>query len=311
MKFNDLQFKISNEVKDALSSGNPVVALESTIISHGMSYPFNVQLATEVEQIIRDNGAVPATIAILDGIIRIGVTEDEIEIIATNRSMRKTSRRDIPIVVAEKGFGATTVSGTMLCASLAGIKVFVTGGIGGVHKGAQETFDISSDLTELQRTPVAVVCSGAKSILDLELTLECLETLGVPVIGYQTDDFPAFYSRESGLSVDYNAESTKKIARIMKTKWDLGLEGGLVIACPISPEDEIPSEEMQKLIKKAVKEAEKENIKGKYLTPFLLREIHTQTRGKSITANCALVKNNAIIGSNIAADYSRMLKEGL
>lgn len=307
MNFKNLPLKISDEVKDALDSKKPVVALESTIISHGMTYPFNVQLAIEVEQIIRENGAVPATIAILDGIIRVGVTEDEIEIIATNRSMRKTSRRDIPIVIAEKGYGATTVSGTMLCAKLVGIKVFVTGGSGGVHRGAQDSFDISSDLTELQRTPVAVVCSGAKSILDLELTIERLETLGVPVIGYQTDDFPAFYSRESGLSVDFNAEDTKTIAKIMKTKWELGLEGGLVIACPIPPEDEIPSEEMQKLIKKAVKEAEKENIKGKYLTPFLLREIHSQTRGKSITANCALVKNNAVIGSSIALNYSKII----
>ncbi len=311
MKLDKLPVKIADDVEKALKNGEPVVALESTIISHGMSYPFNVQLATEVEEIIRNNGATPATIAIIDGIIRIGITEQEIELIATNRSMRKTSRRDIPIVVSEKGFGATTVSGTMFCASLAGIKVFVTGGIGGVHRGAADSFDISSDLTELILSPVAVVCAGAKSILDLELTLERLETSGIPVIGYQTDEFPAFYSRESGLPVDLNASSPQKIAEVMKTKWELGMHGGLVIACPIPEEDEIPAEEMNKFIKKALKEAEKENIKGKYVTPFMLQEIHNQTRGKSVEANCSLVRNNAVIGSAIARHYSRLMKEGV
>jgi len=304
-----LPIRISEEVKQALDSKKPVVALESTIISHGLSYPFNVQLANEVEKIIRDNGAIPATIAILEGIIKIGLTENEIEFVATNRSVKKTSRRDISVMVSQKGFGATTVSGTMFCAGLAGIRVFVTGGIGGVHKGAAETFDISSDLTEISRTSVAIVCSGAKSILDIGLTLEKLETLEVPVIGYQTDSFPSFYSKSSGFPVDFNIESTEQIANIMKTKWDLELNGGLIIACPIPEQDEIPSEEMEKLIKKALKEAEKENIRGNHLTPFLLREIHSQTRGKSIAANISLVKNNALIGSSIAVNYSKIINE--
>lgn len=309
MSIQKLPIKISDEVKNALEEKAPVVALESTIISHGMSYPFNAELAHEVEEIIRKNGATPATIAIINGIIRIGLDEDAIEFLSTDRSIRKTSRRDLPIILSEKGNGSTTVSGTMFCAALAGIKIFVTGGIGGVHRGASETFDVSADLTELAISPVAVVCAGAKSILDLPLTLERLETLGVPVLGYQTDEFPAFYSRETGLPVDYNAESALKAAEIIKMKWDLDMSGGLVVACPIPEEDEIPAEEMHMFIKKALKEAEKEGIKGKYVTPFLLRELHTQTRGKSVEANCALVRNNAAIGSEIAKHYSVLVKE--
>lgn len=308
MNLDKLPLIIADEVKKAFESNIPVVALESTIISHGMSYPFNVQLAGEVEEIVRKNGAVPATIALIDGIIRIGLTEEQIEFIATDRTVRKTSRRELPIVIADKGHGSTTVSGTMFCASLAGIKVFATGGIGGVHKGAAESFDISSDLTELSVTNVAVVCAGAKSILDIGLTLEQLETLSVPVIGYQTDEFPAFYTRESGFGVDYNADSPQKIAAIMKAKWDLGTKGGLVIACPIPEEDEIPSEEMHKYIKKAAKEAEKESIRGKYVTPFMLQEIHNQTRGKSVEANSSLVKNNAAIASAIARSFAELSK---
>ncbi len=308
MKTAKLPVKIADEVKQALEDHAPVVALETTIISHGMSYPFNVQLASEVEEIIRHNGAVPATIAVINGIIKIGISESEIEFIATERSIRKASRRDLPIITAAKLNGSTTVSGTMFCAQLAGIKVFVTGGIGGVHKGAPETFDISADLTELMSTSVAVVCAGAKSILDLPLTLERLETNGVPVIGYQTDEFPAFFSRESGLPVDYNAQNTEIIAAIMKNKWDLGLTGGIVVGCPIPSEDEIPAIEMDKFIKKALKEAEKENIKGKYLTPFMLQEIHNQTRGRSVEANTSLVKNNAQIGAEIARHYSKLTK---
>ncbi len=309
MNSNNLPIIIADEVREAVASNRPVVSLESTIISHGMSYPFNVELAEELESIVRGKGAVPATTAIIDGIIRVGLTEKQIELIGTDRTVRKTSKREIPIIAAEKGHGSTTVAATMFCASLAGIKVFVTGGIGGVHRDAQQTFDISSDLTELSETSVAVVCAGAKSILDIGLTLEKLETLNVPVIGYQTDDFPAFYSRESGFGVDYNADSAEKIAGIMKTKWDLGMKGGLVIACPIPEEDEIPAEEMDEFIKKALKEAEKESIRGKYVTPFMLQEIHTQTRGRSIKANMSLIKNNAEIGTEIAKAYCSMLEQ--
>lgn len=308
MNLDNLPIAIADEVKSALEEGRPVVALESTIISHGMSYPFNVRLAEELEGIVRKKGAVPATIAVIDGIIRIGLSQKQIEIIGTDRSVRKTSKRELPLVIAEKGHGSTTVAATMFCAELAGIKVFVTGGIGGVHKDAQRTFDISADLTELSSSSVAVVCAGAKSILDIGLTLERLETLNVPVIGYQTDEFPAFYSRESGFGVDYNASSAEKIASIMKTKWDLGIRGGILIACPIPEEDEIPAEEMSAFIKKAAKEAEKEGIRGKYITPFMLQEIHTQTRGKSIEANISLIKNNAEIGSEIASIYASMNK---
>ncbi len=306
MNLTNLPISISDEVQSALKDNLPIVALESTIISHGMSYPFNVRLSEEVEKIIRHHGAVPATIAIINGVIKIGLSEEEVEFIATDRSVKKTSKREIPLLLANKGCGSTTVSATIFCAALIGIKVFVTGGIGGVHKDAQYTFDISSDLTELSNYNIAVICAGAKSILDIGLTLEKLETLSVPVIGYKTDEFPAFYSRESGFGVDINAESVEKVAMIMKYKWDLGINGGIVVGCPIPRQDEIPAEEMAGYIKKAVKEAEKESIKGKYLTPFMLQEIHTHTRGKSIDANISLIKNNALIGSKIAIKYCEL-----
>lgn len=308
MRIEELPIKISSELREALNSGMPVVALESTIIAHGMSYPFNVQLASEVEAIVRKGGATPATIAILDGVIRIGLDEDELERLGTDRSIRKCSKKDLPIIIATGASGATTVSATMFCASLVGIKIFVTGGIGGVHRGAETSFDISSDLTELQHTQTAVVCAGAKSILDIPLTLEQLETYAVPVIGYQTDEFPSFYSRESGCPVDYNAPNTMKIAEILKHKWDMGISGGAVIACPIPKEFELPAADLDKLIKKSLKEAEKENIRGKYLTPFILQELHSQTRGKSLEANCELVKNNAAVGSELAKNYCELVK---
>lgn len=303
MNLKNLPVVISDEVQNAIDKNLPIVALESTIIAHGLAYPFNIQIAEELENTIREKNATPATIALIDGEIRIGLTKKQIEFIATDRNVRKTSKREIPFVISDKGHGATTVSATMFCASLAGIKVFATGGIGGVHKDGQNTFDISSDLTELSTTNVAVVCAGAKSILDIGLTLEKLETLNVPVIGYQTDDFPAFYSRESGFGVDYNADSAQRVAEIMKIKWDLNIQGGLLIGCPISEEDEIPYDTMKEYINKALKEAEKESIRGKYLTPFLLKEIHNSTRGKSIDANMSLVKNNASIAAEIACAY--------
>ena len=299
MNLKNLPVIISDEVQNAINKKMPIVALESTIIAHGLAYPFNIQIAEEIENIIREKNATPATIALIDGIIRIGLEKKQIEFIATNRNVRKTSKREIPFVLSDKGHGATTVS-------LAGIKVFATGGIGGVHKDGQNTFDISSDLTELSTTNVAVVCAGAKSILDIGLTLEKLETLNVPVIGYQTDDFPAFYSRESGFGVDYNADSAQRVAEIMQIKWELGINGGLLIGCPISEKDEIPYDTMKEYINKALKEAEKESIRGKYLTPFLLKEIHNSTRGKSINANMSLIKNNASIAAEIACAYSQL-----
>ncbi|AKM18677.1 pseudouridine-5'-phosphate glycosidase [Geobacillus stearothermophilus] len=294
----------SEEVAQAKAEKKPIVALESTIISHGMPYPENVQTAKDVERIIRDRGAVPATIAIIDGKIKIGLTDDELELLGTSHDVEKVSRRDLPYVVAMKKHGATTVAGTMICAQMAGIRVFATGGIGGVHRGAEQTMDISADLQELSRTNVAVVCAGAKSILDLGLTLEYLETHGVPVIGYQTDVLPAFYSRTSPFRVGYRLDSAKEIAQFLETKWKLGLNGGVVIANPVPKEEELEESYITAIIEQALKEAEKQHITGKAVTPFLLDRVKTLTGGKSLQANIALVKNNAALAADLARELS-------
>ena len=293
---------IKPEVEKALEEGTPVVALESTIISHGMPYPKNVETALAVEDVIRKNGAVPATIAIIGGRIKIGLTADEIEYMAKADNVLKVSRRDFPLVISQKLDGATTVAGTMIAANMAGIKVFVTGGIGGVHRGAGESFDISADLEELKMTDVAVVCAGVKSILDIGATLEYLETAGVPVITYGTDVFPAFYSRESGFASECRIDDTAKIADLIRTKDQLGLRGGILIACPVPAEDEIPFDKMDVVIKQALEECEEKGIKGKRITPFLLSRVKDLTEGSSLEANIKLVLNNADIGAKIAAD---------
>lgn len=290
----------SQEVQEAFAAGKPVVALESTIISHGMPYPQNVQTAREVEQIIRDNGAVPATIAIIDGKIKIGLSDDELEMFGNSQGVAKASRRDLAYLVATKQLGATTVATTMIAASLAGIKIFVTGGIGGVHRGAETTMDISADLEELAQTDVAVICAGAKSILDLGLTLEYLETNGVPVIGYGTDVLPAFFTRESDFGLNIRVGNPETVADILRVKWDLGLKGGAVIANPIPEADAMDKSFIDGIINEALKEAEEQNIAGKDVTPFMLGKVKDLTEGTSLEANIALVKNNALIGAQIA-----------
>lgn len=293
---------IKNEVKNALDSGKPVVALESTIISHGMPYPQNIETAKKVEGILRQKGVMPATIAVLKGKLKVGLEDEELEYLAKSKEVLKTSRRDLPFIVAKKLDGATTVAATMIIANLAGIKIFATGGIGGVHRGAQETFDISADLEELAHTNVAVVCAGAKSILDLELTLEYLETKGVPVIGFGTDELPAFYTRSSGFEVDYRIDTAKEIAEALKAKWDLGLQGGVVIANPIPEEAALDQEIISSAIEVALKEAELEGIKGKEITPFLLNKIKEITAGNSLESNIRLVYNNAELAGDIASE---------
>ena len=294
--------EVSQEVKEALENNKPVVALESTIISHGMPYPQNFETALKVEKIIRDNGAVPATIAIINGKLKVGLSESEIEFLGKEGSkIIKVSRRDLAYIVANKLNGATTVATTMIIAELAGVRVFATGGIGGAHRGAETTMDISADLEELSNTNVAVVCAGAKSILDLGLTLEYLETHGVPVLGYQTKQLPAFYTRESGFELDYRIDTPEEIAKIITTKWELGLEGGVVIANPIPEEYSMDYNLITESIKNAVKEAEKNGIKGKETTPFLLGEIKEITKGASLEANIQLVYNNAKLASKIAS----------
>jgi pseudouridine-5'-phosphate glycosidase len=304
-KFIDL----SKEVKEAMEERKPVVALESTIISHGMPYPENIETAKTLENIVREHGAIPATIAIINGRIKIGLSEEELEFMGTSKEILKASRRDLPVVLAKGLSAATTVSATMICANLAGIKVFVTGGIGGVHRGAEQTFDISADLQELANTDVAVVCAGAKAILDLPRTLEYLETFGVPVVGLKTWEFPAFYTRESGLKVDYKVDDEIEAAKIIKTKWDLGLKGGILIANPIPEEYALDKAYIDKAIEDALYEAEKRNIKGKEITPFLLDKIKDLTQGKSLKANIELVKNNAHVGAKIAIELNKLYKE--
>lgn len=297
---------INPEVAKAIEDGKPVVALESTIISHGMPYPKNVETALNVEKVIRDNGAIPATIAILQGRLKVGLTREEIQYLGQGKDVIKTSRRDIPFIVAKKLDGATTVATTMIIANLAGIKVFATGGIGGVHRGAQQTFDISADLQELAHTNVAVVCAGAKSILDIGLTLEYLETQGVPVVGFGTDELPAFYTRKSGFGVDYRIDTAEELASAVKAKWDLGLNGGLVVANPIPEQYQMDYDAITKAINEAVKEAEEKGIKGKESTPFLLAKVKEITGGESLEANIQLVYNNAKVGAQLAVQLSNL-----
>ena len=293
-------FDFKDEVKEALENGRPVVALESTLISHGFPYPKNLKVAGEMEEIIRRYGVVPATIAVIKGKIKIGLRASELEFMATSKDILKASRRDLAAIVAKGLNGATTVAATMLVAERAGIKVFATGGIGGVHRGVEKTFDISADLQELARTSVAVVCSGAKAILDLPLTLEYLETMGVPVIGFGSEELPAFYCRESGLKVDYVVNNEKEAVGIIRTMEDLGLKGGIIIANPVPEEYSISVEYMNEVIEEAVRGTEKEGVKGKKLTPYLLNKIKEITGGKSLKANIELVKDNARVAAKIA-----------
>lgn len=295
----------STEVQEAMAQGKPVVALESTIISHGMPYPQNVKTAREVEQIVRDNGAVPATIAIIDGKIKIGLSDEELEMFGNSQGVAKASRRDLGYLVATKQLGATTVAATMICADLAGIRVFVTGGIGGVHRGAETTMDISADLEELAQTDVAVICAGAKSILDIGLTLEYLETKGVPVVGYGTDTMPAFYTRSSEFGLTLRADDATTVAEMLRAKWDLGLKGGAVIANPIPEADAMEDSFINGIIESALEEAKANNIAGKDVTPFMLGKVKELTEGKSLDANIALVKHNAVIGTQIAVAFNK------
>ncbi len=296
--------RLTDEVATALRDGAPVVALESTIISHGMPYPRNVAMAREVEAIVRDCGAVPATIAVLGGAPRIGLGDDDLELLGSHDDVAKVSIRDLPYVVARGAHGATTVASTMRLAALAGISVFVTGGLGGVHRGASTSFDESADLTELATSDVAVVSAGVKSILDIGLTLERLETLGVPVLVHGSDEFPSFYSRSSGHRAPMRADSAAEIAAVMRTKWDLGLAGGVVVANPIPVEDEIAADEIAEVIDRALGEADRQGVRGKDITPYLLGRIVELTDGASLTANIALVRANARLGAAVARAYS-------
>lgn len=292
--------QVRKEVSEALKNGQPVVALESTIISHGMPYPQNVQTALMLENIIKKAGAVPATIGIIDGEIIVGMNEKQIEEFGKRHGIRKVSRRDLPVVVAKKQWGATTVAATMIIAAMAKIEVFVTGGIGGVHRHAETTFDISADLDEFAMTEVTVVSSGAKAILDLPLTLEYLETKGVTILSYQSDQFASFYSRDSGLKLEDRMESAAEIAKVIKTKRELHLKGGILVSNPIPQAYEMPKKEIDEAIAKALESSERLGIKGKDVTPFLLKEIATITEGKSLETNIELIKNNALLGAEIA-----------
>jgi pseudouridine-5'-phosphate glycosidase len=298
---------LSDEVAAALREHRPVVALESTLIAHGMPWPRNVETAHAVESAVREAGAVPATIAVLDGRCKAGLSTDDIERIGHGgNALAKVSRRDLPVVVARGGTGATTVAATMIIAGLAGIRVFATGGIGGVHRGGAATFDVSADLQELARTPVAVVCAGAKSILDLGLTLEYLETLGVPVLGFRTERLPAFYSRDSGFALDARFDTPRELARVMHAQWQLGLGGGLVIANPIPEAHEVPREHVEHVTRQALADARTDGITGKALTPFLLARVNALTRGASLEANVALVVNNARLAAQVGAAYAEL-----
>ena len=294
---------ISTEVQQALKTGLPIVALESTIISHGMPFPQNLKTALTVEKIIREENAVPATIAILNGRIKIGLSQHELEQFAKQTSQIKVSRRDLPLVISQKQSGGTTVAATMICAKLAGIAVFVTGGIGGVHRESENTMDISADLMELAQTNVAVVCAGIKSILDIPRTLEYLETQGVPVIGYKTEEFPAFYTPSSGSLVQSRLDTPEEIAHCMKIKWKLGLDGGIVIGNPVQEQDAMDASIIQQAISEALRHAAQKQIEGKNVTPFLLERINRLTMGESLKSNISLVCNNAHLGAKIAVAY--------
>ena len=294
---------ISTEVQQALKTGLPIVALESTIISHGMPFPQNLKTALTVEKIIREESAIPATIAILNGRIKIGLSQHELEQFAKHTSQIKVSRRDLPLVISQKQSGGTTVAATMICAKLAGIAVFVTGGIGGVHRESENTMDISADLMELAQTNVAVVCAGIKSILDIPRTLEYLETQGVPVIGYKTEEFPAFYTPSSGSLVHSRLDTPEEIAHCMKIKWKLGLDGGIVIGNPVQEQDAMDASIIQQAISEALRDAAQKQIEGKNVTPFLLERINRLTMGESLKSNISLVCNNAHLGAKIAVAY--------
>lgn len=295
---------VDPEVADAVAAGKPVVSLESTIITHGMPYPQNLEMAKSVEQVIRDNGAVPATIALMDGKMMAGVAGADLERLAKEgHSAAKASRRDLASILAKKQMAGTTVATTMMVSAMAGIHVFATGGIGGVHRGAEETFDTSADIPELAKTPVAVVCAGAKSLLDIPKTLEVLETNGVPVIGYGTDAFPAFYVRDSGFPADHRFDNPTDVAQMLGFQWELGM-GGVLIANPIPTEFEMDAEAIEKRIAQAIQQADDEGVSRKDLTPYLLQRIYELTEGKSLVANIALVKNNAAVGAQIAVAYA-------
>ena len=298
---------VSEEVQKALAEGRPVVALESTIISHGMPYPQNVETALNVEKVVRDNGAVPATIAIIGGKLKVGISKEEIDHLGRKGlNVIKASRRDIPVLAAKGEDGATTVAATMILANLAGVKIFATGGVGGVHRGAETTMDISADLEELAETPAMVVCAGAKSILDLGLTLEYLETKGVTVFGYQSEELPAFYTRKSGFKVDYRMDTPKELADVYKAKEDLGLRGGMLVTNPIPEEYSMDPDMINKSIDEAIEEANRLGIKGKDTTPYLLDKIQKITGGSSLAANIQLVYNNAKLASQIACELSKL-----
>ena len=298
--------EFSKEVQEAIKNELPIVALESTIISHGMPYPQNIEMAERCEDIVRENGAVPVTIAIMDGKIKIGLSKEDLKTLATAKNVAKVSRRDFAAVIAEGEIGATTVASTMICAEMAGIKFFVTGGIGGVHRGFEETMDVSADLEELCKTNVNVICAGAKSILDIPRTLEYLETKGVPVIGYKTDQLPAFFTRESGLKLAIRKDSLNEIAQLINAKDALELSGGTVIANPISEDDQLDKDYIDSIINEAIESANEEGISGKEMTPFLLSKIVDKTNGKSLEANISLVFNNADIGSKLAVELSKL-----
>lgn len=296
-----LPMDILPEVADALQDGAPVVALESTIISHGMPYPRNVAMAREVSGLVREGGAVPATVAVIAGRPTLGLSDDELELLGADESVRKVSVRDLGHVVATGGHGATTVASTMRLAGLAGIEVFVTGGLGGVHRGAESSMDVSADLTELSRTPVAVVSAGVKSILDIDRTLEVLETLGVPVVGVGTDEFPSFFSRSSGVPVPLRVETPEEAARVCRATWDLGLDCGVAVANPVPAEDEMPRADIDGIIEGALADAERLGVRGRDVTPYLLGRIVELSDGRSLETNIALVRHNARVGAVLAA----------
>ena len=298
MTMDKTLLQIHPEVLDALKTNQPVVALESTLITHGLPFPINLEVASGMEQAIRDVGAIPATIAVLKGRITVGLTQDELAYLAEARNVRKCSRRDFPIILARQGDGATTVAGTMIVAQMAGIQVFATGGIGSVHRG--HPFDVSADLMELSQTPVAVVCAGAKAILDLPLTLEVLETHGVPVIGYHCSEFPAFYTRSSGLPLDIRCDTPEEVAAIIQARQMLGFQTGTLVATPIPEQDELPAPVAEEAIALALKEAAEQGIRGKEVTPFLLARVSELTHNESRTANVALLQNNARVAAHIA-----------
>ncbi|MDO4500930.1 MAG: pseudouridine-5'-phosphate glycosidase [Erysipelotrichaceae bacterium] len=305
MNFKDY-LSIAPEIEEAIKAGKPIVALESTILSHGMPFPENVEFAHQVEVVVRNAGAIPATTAIIGGKLKVGLTPEELDLMCKAENVGKVSRRDVATYLATGMTGATTVATTMLIAAMAGLRVFATGGIGGVHRDGENTMDISADLQELAHTPVAVVCAGCKQILDIGRTLEYLETMGVPVLGYKTDDFPAFYCRKSGFGVDYNAPDAATIAKIIKTKDDIGFNSGMIIGNPIPEEYGLDFDEMEAVIKEALVKADAEGVRGKNITPFLLAQIKQITKGKAFASNVQLAYNNAKVAAEIAVELAKL-----